>query len=169
MNYQLNSYVNRKEAEALKDMIFKRARERAQSMTDDVQADVMSIARESFTSKGNPFAQLINIPSVQEPAKKEEPVKAQETKPSALHEFVDAVEENAEQVGFSQRREIQVVSSQNRAIQEQVSARSIQTTMNEAREGLTQKRSFMGALEFLNSQAAVSLLNKRSKGLEIVA
>ena len=53
MNYQLNSYVNRKEAEALKDMIFKRARERAQSMTDDVQADVMSIARESFTSKGN--------------------------------------------------------------------------------------------------------------------
>ena len=46
MNYQFNSYVNRKEAEALKEMIFRRARERAQSMTDDVQADVMSIARE---------------------------------------------------------------------------------------------------------------------------
>jgi hypothetical protein len=42
--------------------------------------------------------------------------------------------------------------------------------MREAREGLANKKSFMGALEFLNSQAAVSLLNKRANGgVDIVA
>ena len=169
MNYQFNSYVNRKEAEALKEMIFRRARERAQSMTDDVQADVMSIARESFASSGNPFSQLINMPAAAEPAQKDEVVKQHDSKTSALHEFVEAAEEKSQEIGFPQRNEIQAVVSQNRAIQEQVSARSIQTTMNEAREGLSNKKSFMGALEFLNSQAAVSLLNKRSSGLEIVA
>ena len=62
MNYQFNSYVNRKEAESLKQMIFQRARERAQSMTSDVQADVMSIARESFVSSNNPFSQIVTQP-----------------------------------------------------------------------------------------------------------
>jgi hypothetical protein len=42
--------------------------------------------------------------------------------------------------------------------------------MMEARDGLTNKKSFMGALSFLNSQAAVSLLNKRAGlGVDIVA
>ena len=169
MNYQFNSYVNKKEAEALKEMIFRRVRERAQSMTDDVQADVMSIARESFTSKGNPFAQLINMPLEAEAAQNEKAAKPQETKTSALHEFVEAAEAKAQEIGFPQRNEMQIVTSQNKAIQEQASARNIQTTMKEAREGLSNRKSFMGALEFLNSQAAVSLLNKRSRGLEIVA
>ena len=42
--------------------------------------------------------------------------------------------------------------------------------MIEAREGLTNKKSFMGALAFLNSQAAASLLNKRvGRGIDVVA
>ena len=166
MNYQLNSYVSRKEAEVLKEMIFKRANERSQSMTDDVQADIMSIARESFVSNNNPFSQILNY----SPEKTETtPVKEPENKVSALHEYVEAAEEKAAEVGFPQRNMRSDTINQNRIIQEQVSARQIQNTMNEAREGLTNKKSFMGALEFLNSQAAVSLLNRRSKGVDIVA
>ena len=47
MNYQLNSYVNRQEAEALKELIFKRARERAATMTEDFQADLMLLLHAS--------------------------------------------------------------------------------------------------------------------------
>ena len=168
MNYQFNSYVNRKEVETLKEMIFQRARERAQSMTGDVQQDVMSIARESFISNNNPFSQIIKqeAEAVIEPV--EEVAVQPEEKTSALHEFVDAAEAKAEDVGFPQRNFF-AGSNQNRVIQEQTSARQIQNTMIEAREGLSNKKSFMGALEFLNSQAAVSLLNRRQTGVDVVA
>ena len=168
MNYQFNSYVNRREAESLKEMIFKRARERAQSMTSDVQADVMSIARESFVSNNNPFAQIVNIP--QEEVQVQEAEQPSKSETTAIHEYVEAKEAQTQEVGFPQKPIISQAASQNRVIQEQASAREVQNTMREAREGLTNKKSFMGALSFLNSQAAVSLLNKRAgKGVDIVA
>ena len=169
MNYQFNSYVNRKEAEALKEMIFRRARERAESMTSDVQADVMSVARESFVSNNNPFSQILQT-TAEAPAQAPEVVKPEEKTTSALHEFVEAAEAQAEEVGFPQKSLHTGAVHQNRVIQEQASAREIQNTMMEARDGLTNKKSFMGALSFLNSQAAVSLLNKRAGlGVDIVA
>ena len=64
-----NSIVSRSETEALKEMIFKRAREREEALNADtqeqyttsVQRDVMDIARDSFvsTTKNNPFAQIV--------------------------------------------------------------------------------------------------------------
>ena len=168
MNYQFNSYVNRREAESLKQMIFQRARERAQSMTSDVQADVMSIARESFVSNNNPFSQIVT--QSQEEAKTQETVQPTEQKTTALHEYVEAAEEKVQEVGFPQKPMVSQAANQNQMIQEQVSARQVQDTMREARAGLTNKSSFMGALSFLNSQAAVSLLNKRAgSGVDIVA
>lgn len=163
MNYQLNSYVNRKEAEALKEMIFRRARERAQSMTSDVQADVMNIARDSFVSNNNPFSQLINIPPVEtqtkEETKSEKQVEEKSAKETAFHKFVNEIEEKSENenVGFPQKNLFTGATTQNKIIKEQISASQIQNNMIEARQGLTNKKSFMGALEFLNSQAAVSL------------
>ena len=170
MNYQLNSYVNRQEAEALKEMIFKRARERANAMTGDVQADVMNIARESFVSKNNPFSQIINQ-TAETPAKQEtqENAKQEETAASKLHEFINSVEENSEKVGFTQKNLFAGIDGQNRLIKEQMTASQIQNNMIEARQELSNKKSFMGALEFLNSQAAASLLNKRGgKGIDMV-
>jgi len=171
MNYQLNSYVNRQEAEALKEVIFKRARERANSMTSDVKSDVMTIARESFVSNNNPFSQIL--------AQAEEAVPKTETKvieqpeeiqPSALHEFVEASEAAVQNVGFPQKNLFAGAVNQNKVIKEQLTASQIQNNMIEARQGLTNKKSFIGALEFLNSHAAVSLLNKRAgQGVDIVA
>lgn len=168
MSYQFDSYVNRQEADALKDMIFKRARERANSMTSDVQADVMNIARESFVSKNNPFSQILNQTSAEVSKPTSEPVQAK-AETSALHEFVDAVEKASEEVGFPQKNLFANIYNRNKILDEQMTTSQIQNTMIEAREGLTNKKTFMGALEFLNSQAAVSLLNKRAgNGLDMV-
>ena len=45
----------------------------------------------------------------------------------------------------------------------------INNNMAEAREALSSKKSFMGALNFLNSQAAVSLIRTRADKFEIMA
>ena len=166
MSYQFDSYVNRQEAEALKEMIFKRAKERAASMTDDVHADVMNIARESFVSNNNPFSQVLAQTTTKSPETKQ--TETVENKTSALHEFVEAAEAAAKDVGFTQKN-LFAGATQNKIIKEQMTAYQVQSTMREAREGLSNKKSFMGALEFLNSQAAASLLNRRSSGLDIVA
>ena len=171
MNYSLNSYVTKQEAEALKEMIFKRARERANAMTSDFHADIMEVARESFESKNNPFSQILTQASEKASVVKEEPVQ-QTTAPSALHDFVDAIEAaeaSVNDVGFPQKNLFSAGANQNRVIKEQLVAAQVQNTMIEARQGLSNKKSFMGALAFLNSQAAASLLNKRAgKGLDMV-
>ena len=41
--------------------------------------------------------------------------------------------------------------------------------MQEARAGLSNKKSFMGALNFLNSQAAISLIKTRGNKFEMLA
>ncbi len=165
MNYQLNSYVNRQEAEALKELIFKRARERAATMTEDFQADLMNIARESFVSNKNPFSQIITT----EKNNTEEKIQNTE-KTSALREYVEVMEENTEEIGFPIKNIPSGAVNQNKIIKEQLTAAQVQNTMAEAREGLSNKKSFMGALEFLNSHAAASLLNKRAgHGVNIIA
>ena len=173
MNYQLNSYVTRKEAEALKEMIFRRARERSEAVIGDFQADVMSIARESFVSNNNPFSQILKTTTELENVKNKsvEVIEHQEEKPSsALHEYVEAAEEKSSHLGFPQKTLQTGAIHQSRVIQEEASAREIQNTMMEARDGLSSKKSFMGALSFLNSHAAVSLLNKRAGiGVDFVA
>jgi len=168
MSYQFDSYVNRQEANALKEMIFKRARERANAMTSDVQADVMNIARESFVSNNNPFSQILaqQAEEVETTQKVEEP-KVKET--TALHTFVDEAEQQAEKVGFPQKNLFAASANQYRKINEQMTSSQIVNNMNEAREGLSNRKSFMGALEFLNSQASISLLNKRAgRGIDMV-
>ena len=162
MTYQFNSYVNRQEAEALKEMIFKRARERSNAMTDDIKTDVMDIARESFVSNNNPFSQILTQTKVSEVQNVNKPAEV------PANEVIEDISQKAE-IGFPQKN-LFAGTTQNRIIKEQITASQIQNTMIEARQGLTNKKSFMGALEFLNSQAAVSLLNKRgSKGVDIVA
>ena len=167
MDYQLNSFVNRKEAEALKELIFKRARERANNMTSDVQTDIMSVARESFVSSNNPFSQIAAQAALAKTSETEEVVKPKPVT-KALQEIVEE-KEKQEEVGFPIKDYTGIVN-QNRMIKEQITTAQLQNTMIEARQGLSDRKSFMGALAFLNSHAAASLLNKRSgKGIDVVA
>ena len=138
----MNSIVNKNEADALKEMIFRRVRERAQSMTDDVQVDVMEIARDSFVSNNNPFSQIAN---------KEEAPKEQK------------------EIGFPARKTEKTPAAQKtKILNEQIASQAIQNNMIEARNALSNKKSFMGALNFLNSQAAVSLIKTRTDRFEVI-
>ena len=65
MAYKFDSIVNKSEADALKDMIFRRVQERSKGMSDEVQTDVMDLARDSFVSKDNPFSKIINTSSAE--------------------------------------------------------------------------------------------------------
>ncbi len=147
MNNKFNSIVGKTEAEALKDLIFSRARERAQALNENVQSDIMDLARDSFVSKDNPFSAI---------AAPKEAEEVQEAKQDAI--------------GFPQKNvKLQVKEQQNKVLNEQLTAATVQNNMIEARNSLSNKQSFMGALNFLNSQAAISLIRTRADKFEMLA
>ena len=159
MNYKFDSIVNKQEAEALKDMIFKRVRERSQAMTDDVQADVMSLARESFVkSNNNPFAQFIDGEENSKPA---QTPAAKTTESTGTHDMPDGI-------GFPQRELKARAQEQERMVKDEISTIALRSTMNEARESLSNKRNFLEALNFLNTQGSVSLMRTRSDRFEVM-
>jgi len=166
-NYSYKSIVSNTEAEALKEMIFKRARERAEALNEETQtsytsavhADIMDLARNSLIKEKNPF--IIDV----EPQKENIVEKTQEEK---------EIEPKTEtpQIGFSQRKigEIKSRITNNRiASTESLAGAEVQSTMIEARECLYKKQSFVGALEFLNSQATITLIKNKGEKFEALA
>ena len=114
-----NYIVSTSEAEALKEMIFKRARERAESFNHEVndnyttsmQNDVMDLARNSFVANKNPFSQIKELEKKEEISQEDE-------------------------IGFAQRRN------------------EIKTQINSTAK---------------ESQATISLINKKNKSFEALA
>lgn len=161
-NYSYKSIVSNTEAEALKEMIFKRARERAEVLNEETQssyttavhADIMDLARESFQTNKNPFI-----------------FESEPIKDTVVEEKVTDVEETTseKEIGFSQRK-VENIKSQiaykNKIYTEKVSEIAIQSAMNDARKDLYKKQSFVGALEFLNSQATISLIKTKGQSFE---
>ena len=157
-SYNFNSIVSNSEQEALKDMIFKRARERAQALSDDVQNsytsavqnDVMDLARDSFSSARNPF------------------VEKEEIKNSA----VEQEDNRSQEIGFA-KRHVNEIKSQMRnrtqSVNTEMATKTLDATMLEASEAFRNKQSFMGALNFLNSQAYIALVQNRGKKFEALA
>lgn len=155
MTKSLNSsFVSKNEADALKEMIFRRAREHAEKLNEDFQDDVMENARTSFVSKNNPFSQIIE--------------NSEAANPEITLQKSTTKNETVEGLGFPQKQLKPRAAEQSRIVKENVAAAAIQSTMIEARKGLSGKTSFMGALNFLNSQGAVSLMRTRSDKFEVV-
>lgn len=154
MSYKFDSIVSRNEANALKDMIFKRAQERAQSLNEENQSDIMDMARNSFVSNNNPFSKII------------ENTKTENTTVTNIEATPEDVEKNDNEIGFPNPDNIKL--QQNKIINNQIIASTINNNMREAQEALTSKKSFMGALNFLNSQAAVSLMRTRADKFEMI-
>ncbi len=158
-NVKYDSIVNRAEAEALKEMIFKRARERAAALdsevkttyTSSVKNDIMDLARDSFVAERNPFT-IKEKEHAQEIVKDEEPKK--------------------EAIGFPERKVQQIKANiiyRNKTSNEELANNAVNTNMLDARADFRKKESFMGALEFLNSQASVSLIKSCGKSFEALA
>ena len=153
MSYKFDSIVNKREADALKEMIFRRVRERSTSMNEEVQADVMDMARDSFVSNNNPFSQIVEKTNVQPDSSPKE----------LVQNSVDK-----ENIGFAMPQKQPKTLSQSRLINEQVADAQIKNNMREARAGLSTNKGFIGALNFLNSQAAISLIKTRSDKFEMI-
>lgn len=152
--YNYDSIVSKTETEALKEMIFKRARERAESLnketqdtyTSNIQNDIMEIAHNSFAASKNPFSQKTNT---------EENVK----RTLAYNN-----------IGFSERKVKDTdIKEKINTVKKQSETNEINNNMEEARNSFENKKTFIGALNFLNSQASISLVNQRKKGFEAVA
>ena len=158
VNISTNTTVNREEADALKAMIFKRARERAEAMNKDVQDsytstmqnDIMDLARASFVASKNPF-------SLNEKREKEN---------------TEIKEQKTEEIGFSPRRNVEKkvnAEIKNKIADEIIIKNTVEANMIDARNTFNKKSTFLGALDFLNSQASISLIKTREKKFEALA
>ena len=155
-SFGFNTTVSSQEADALKEMIFKRARERAQALTQDVQNDytssvqndIMDLARDSFVSARNPFSENTKTD-----------VLAKET----------SQEVETREIGFAKRQVNELKSqivSKNIAATTDIANNEIDANMHAAKEVFSKKTTFMGALDFLNSQASIALIKNKGKKFE---
>lgn len=159
-----NPVVNKQEAEALKEMLFNRARERAaalseetkESYTTNVKNDVMELARESFVANKNPFS-----------LDKFEKITDNETRAEVL-----APTNISDGLGFEQRKADNIkaeITLKNKIATEEIVSTTLKEAMSEARNDFKPKSNFLGALEFLNSQATVALVRSKGKNFDAIA
>lgn len=139
--------IDMSEVASVKDMIFNKAREksaslaseREESMTQSVQNDVMQNARSSvMNNRMKPFGNLTkNTNSFETELKQPEPV--QENIPDKIPQL----KHNVQSVDNS----VYTASMRDEA-------------MNEARKQYSRKPTLMETLNFLNTQAAIRMVNK---------
>ena len=168
--FNVNTTVSQQEAETLKEIIFKRARERSnqlaeetkKSYTGSVKSDIMDLARTSLEKEHNPFAKIISSEGVNGVNGVNEIKEAKEIKD----------ETPAGEIGFAQRSVKDIhdqIINKNQDINRVFTDREVEKAMMSARADYKKSASFMGALEFLNSQATISLVNSRGKSFDAIA
>lgn len=161
-NFGFNSTVSTQEADALKEMIFRRAKERAQALAEDVQSnytsamqkDIMDLARDSFVSTKNPF--IVKDEPEQELQTKSEP----------------KTDSDVEGIGFAKRQVNEIktkIKSENKNINTNISNKEVESAMENARMDFSKRQGFIGALDFLNSQASIALVKNKGKAFEALA
>ncbi len=145
INFNLNN--GKEDFTSLKEAIFRRAREKAEALnnevkdsyTNDVKADIMESARISV--RNNPFLNLLNdkINNVESPSTKEI------EKPEISH---------SSGIEYKKTRVKQYPSKINNQL---YTAAVREGTMREASESLRQNQNVLNSLKFLNTQAAIAL------------
>ena len=147
--------IDRKETASIRDAIFKRAKEKAEALTEEksekytsqVQSDVMDIARESIqASPMNPFNQFLdNIKQQNNIIVEEKPVQKETPKFGKL---------------YKKELKRNIESASNETFENSVK----NETMTEARNQFRQGTNLMATLNFLNTQAAIKMAeNAHSK------
>ncbi len=162
-NYNFNSTVSSQEAEALKAMIFKRAQERAQNLVEDAQksytenfqTEVMNLARESFVANKNPF-------SAKEDSVTLKPKTEVESEKTNLPKEIDYANRHISEIKAQ-------IYYRNKDMNDNIANKEVESAMDYARGQNSRRQTFTGALEFLNAQASISLVNKRKNGFDAIA
>lgn len=162
MNTQsYDSIVQKSEIDALKEVIFNRVRERAAALnqsvqenyTSTVQNDVMDLARNSFKSNNNPFM------------KKDKVINNTNTiniENSAKEKIIEESRKRAEEIK-------EMIQRRNEAAKTEYFVQAMEENMANAKIDYNKKHSFIGALDFLNSQASIALVQKKGKAFEATA
>ena len=185
-NYAYNSNIDKTEVEALKELIFRRSKERSEGISSNVNNDVMELARKSLTTNKNPFQiateikaedsdafiksnsvdknQNTNQPQIQPKSE----IKTEQADFQKELGLVSKVQKSSNEIGFPSR-DLTNIINKNEELNKFVESTEIQKTMIDARNNINNKKSFMGALEFLNSQASIALINKNSNGFNVLA
>ena len=140
--------IDRKETASIKDAIFKRAREKAEALTEEkaenytsqVQKDVMEIARETIKpSPMNPFNQFMDNLGIQNG----QPTASENIQPQQVTDTEKLKETYTREL----KRNIESVSSQ--AFANSVKEETMTVARNQFRSNLN------ATLSFLNTQAAI--------------
>jgi len=158
-NYDYKNIVSKTESEALKELIFNRARQRAEAMAQNAQneyknsfrEELMDVARSSFSSPGNPFGVNSTL------GEKSQTASSKETK----------------QVGFTQKKssnEIkEIIKAKNTSTSEYIAQNEIYGIMNGASADFEKSKNFTGALNFLNAHARIALAGRQKPSFEMLA
>jgi len=158
-SYDSKSIVSKTEAQALKELIFNRARQRAEALSNDTQNkytdsfrnELMDIARKSFNTPENPFARKI------EETKKTEVVKSQPQ----------------QQIGFKQKTSEEnikeIIKLKNEIARESIIHKEIAEVMDNNGSDFAKRKNFTGALDFLNAQAGIYMAGKNKTSFEAIA
>ncbi|MCQ2739597.1 MAG: hypothetical protein MJ237_05145 [bacterium] len=162
MNINNGSLIPNSEREALKELIFSRARERAENLaknaetsyTNDIRQDIMDIARQSFVAPQNPFSL------------KEE--KSQNNVSETL-EVTETSESQNNEIGFPIKNTHKHIPASAEVIERSFVQSELIKNMEDARRNLQSSKGFVGALNFLNSQATIALVNKNNGNFEATA
>lgn len=161
--------TNKQEIEALKDMIFKRARERAEALSKDAQEnyttsmqnDIMENARISFNTNKNPFSTINNETETKTYSKKE------------IDYFEKEVQNHDnDNIGFEIKKAEQIkaqIELKNKISHKENINNMLNDTISDTRKDFVSRSNFMGALDFLNSQATITLINSKGKKFEALA
>lgn len=156
-SYESKMIVSQSEVLALKELIFNRARQRAEALADDTKTkytasfrdEVMDIARKSFDTNNNPFAQ-------------------NQKKSTAINNV-----EKQESVGFKQKTSAEnikkIIKAKSELVNEKIANREISGIMDDAGAEHIRTRNFTGALDFLNTQAVIKLADKNKSSFEAIA
>ena len=158
-SYNRKSIVSNSEIQALKEVIFERARQRAEAMANSAQnqytssfkAEIMEIARNSFNSPSNPFAQNLAQPIKNDPATEAKP-----------------------KIGFPERKipeniKNKIIESKNAEIKESISRDEVLSIMNKTGTDFGNRKNFVGALKFLNAQAGIYMAGQNKAKFDRLA
>ena len=168
-SYSYRGIVSKAETEALKELIFNRARQRAEALAKDTQEqytssfrdELMDIARNSFNAPNNPFTQ------------KTEPVQQTESLPKINREHDNVKNNKLNDIGFKQKTNEEsikeIIKFKNDLAREAISQKEIAGVMNRASAGFENSQKFMGALDFLNSQAGIYMASQRKAKFDALA
>ena len=151
--------ISQQSSNDLKDVIIKHAQERGQTLANQIQNnytnsfhdEIMISARESFRIKNNPFA-----------IKEEKPIEEIKNKKEKIKNKVHEIESLKKQINDIKAQ----IHNKHAQVSNNMSYLTVGTIMSEAKNELSIKKSFTGALNFLNNQASICLLRSWRQDFE---